>query len=71
MEPSTELVAKKRELYDVEQRLADKRKDANKKRKEMNAQWKDLEDRETTLRENFIKFNSVSYYSTSIVKNNY
>ncbi|KAF2881444.1 hypothetical protein ILUMI_24730 [Ignelater luminosus] len=57
MEPSTELVAKKRELYDVEQRLVDKRREANKKRKEMNAQWRDLEDRETILRENFIKFN--------------
>lgn len=53
------LVEAQRDLDDVESRLAAKREQALKRRQHLDDQWKELEDKEELLRENFIKFNKV------------
>ncbi|KAF5285207.1 hypothetical protein FQR65_LT13322 [Abscondita terminalis] len=54
---AAELVAKKRELFEVETRFAAKRREAVERRRMLDEMWNDLEEREETLRSNFIKFN--------------
>lgn len=54
-----ELVLARRALAISENILEEKRKEAKEKRKEMDAQWKQLEEKEATLKQSFIKFNNV------------
>ncbi|KAK5638098.1 hypothetical protein RI129_012393 [Pyrocoelia pectoralis] len=56
-DPNGELVLQKRELYNAEVRLENKKVKAIKQREEINKLWSDLEEKENTLRSNFIKFN--------------
>lgn len=56
-----DLVVARRNLAASEELLALKRKEAIDKRKDMNRQWKELEEKEASLKQSFIKFNKVYY----------
>lgn len=58
--PTVKLVEERRNLDEAEQKLAEKKKEAQKRRKDIDAQWQDLDEKEKLLKQNFIKFNKVS-----------
>lgn len=58
--PAVKLVEERRHLDEAEQKLAEKKKEAEKRRKDIDDQWRDLAEKEALLKQNFIKFNKVS-----------
>ncbi|KAF5285109.1 hypothetical protein FQA39_LY16798 [Lamprigera yunnana] len=56
-DPASLLVVKKRELHVASTRLSNRKAEAIQTRKDINGMWQDLENRENTLKLNFVKFN--------------